>query len=94
MDFYCIEVLLGLPEFRVMHQVLGPQQLVLQLERRDIRIVCPQCGTCCSRVKENRPRGLRDLPSPSPTLPCCGCIYGVLGVQMAIIRPWERGQID
>ena len=27
MDFHCIEVLLGLPECRVIHQVLGPQQL-------------------------------------------------------------------
>jgi hypothetical protein len=26
MDFYCIDVLLGLPEVRVIHQVLGPQQ--------------------------------------------------------------------
>src|SRR5712664_150152 len=62
MDFHCIEVLLGLPEFRVIHQVLGPQQLALHLERRDHHIVCPQCGTCCSRVKERRPRCLRDLP--------------------------------
>ena len=62
MDFHCIEVLLGLPEFRVIHQVLGPQQLALHLERRDHHIVCPQCGTCCSRVKESRPRCLRDLP--------------------------------
>ncbi len=62
MDFHCIEVLLGLPEFRVIHQVLGPQQLELHLERRDNHIVCPQCGTCCSRVKESRPRCIRDLP--------------------------------
>jgi transposase len=62
MDFHCLEVLLGLPEFRVIHQVLGPQQLELHLERRDKHVVCPQCGTCCSRVKESRPRCLRDLP--------------------------------
>ena len=62
MDFQCLEVLLGLPEFRVIHQVLGPQQLELHLERRDNHIVCPHCGTCCSRVKESRPRCLRDLP--------------------------------
>src|SRR5439155_23733737 len=55
-------VLLGLPEFRVIHQLLGPQQLALHLERRDHHIVCPQCGTYCSRVKESRPRCLRDLP--------------------------------
>ena len=24
MDFHCVEVLLGLPEFRVIQQVLGP----------------------------------------------------------------------
>ena len=62
MDFQCIEVLLGLPEVRVIHQVVGPQQLELHLERRDTHIVCPQCGTGCSRVKESRPRCLRDLP--------------------------------
>jgi transposase len=62
MDFHCLEVLLGLPEFRVIHQVLGPQQLALHLERRDHHIVCPQCGTCCTRVKESRPRCIRDLP--------------------------------
>jgi transposase len=62
MDFQCVEVLLGLPEFRVIHQVLGSQQLDVHLERRDDHIVCPQCGTCCSRVKESRPRCLRDLP--------------------------------
>ena len=62
MDFHCLEVLLGLPEFRVIHQVLGPQQLELHLERRDHHLVCPQCGTCCSRVKESRPRCIRDLP--------------------------------
>ena len=62
MDFQCLEVLLGLPEFRVIHQVLGPKQLELHLERRDNHIVCPHCGTCCSRVKESRPRCLRDLP--------------------------------
>jgi transposase len=62
MDFHGIEVLLGLPAFRVIHQVLGPQQLALHLERRDQHLVCPQCGTCCSRVKESRPRCLRDLP--------------------------------
>lgn len=61
-DFQCIETLLGLPEFRVIGQVLGPQQLDLHLERRDDHIVCPRCQTCCSRVKESRPRCIRDLP--------------------------------
>jgi len=62
MDFHWVEVLLGLAEFRVIHQVLGSQQLDVHLERRDDHIVCPQCGTCCFRVKESRPRCLRDLP--------------------------------
>jgi transposase len=62
MDFHCIETLLGLPEFRVIGQVLGPRQLDLPLERRDTAIVCPRCQTSCSRVQESRPRCLRDLP--------------------------------
>jgi transposase len=62
MDFHGIETLLGLPEFRVIAQVLGPKQLDLHLERRDTHIVCPRCQTCCSRVKESRPRCIRDLP--------------------------------
>jgi transposase len=62
MDFHCIETLLGLPEFRVLGQVLGPQQLDLHLERRDDHLVCPRCQACCSRVKESRPRCIRDLP--------------------------------
>ncbi len=61
-DFQCIETLLGLPEFRVIGQGLGPQQLDLPLERRDDHLVCPRCQTGCSRVKESRPRGIRDLP--------------------------------
>src|SRR4029453_16613010 len=60
MDFHCLEALLGLPEFCVIDQVLGPQQLALHLERRDPSIVCPRCQTCCSQVKESRPRGIRD----------------------------------
>ena len=62
MDFHCIEVLLDLPEFRVIDQVLGPKQLDIHLERRETTIVCPRCQTCCSHVKESRPRCLRDLP--------------------------------
>jgi transposase len=62
MDFHCIETLLGLPEFRVIGQVLGPQQLEVHLERRDDHLVCPRCQTCCFRVKESRPRCIRDLP--------------------------------
>ena len=62
MDCNGIEVLLGLPEFRVINQVIQPDRLDLHLERRDPSIVCPRCQTCCSRVKESRPRCLRDLP--------------------------------
>src|SRR5205823_1411319 len=57
-----LETLLGLPEFRVIGQVLGPQQLEVHLERRDDHLVCPRCQTSCCRVKESRPRCLRDLP--------------------------------
>ena len=62
MDFHGIEALLGLPAFCVIGQVRGPQQLALHLERRDTSIVCPRCQTCCSQVKESRPRCIRDLP--------------------------------
>jgi transposase len=88
MDFHCIEVLLGLPAFRVIHQVLGPQQLEWHLERRDNHLVCPQCGTCCSRVQESRPRCIRDLPIlerpvmlwlPLRRFECPDCRH----------RPWE-----
>ena len=62
MDFQGIEALLGLPEFRVIAQVFGPQQLDLHLQRRDDHLVCPRCQAYCSHVKESRPRCLRDLP--------------------------------
>jgi len=62
MDFQGIEALLGLPEFRVIAQVCGPQQLDLHLQRRDDHLVCPRCQAYCSHVKESRPRCLRDLP--------------------------------
>jgi transposase len=62
MDFHGIETWRGLPEFRIIGQVLGPRQLDLPLERRDTPIVCPRCQTSCYRVKESRPRCLRDLP--------------------------------
>ena len=62
MDFHGIEALLGLPEFRVINQVIRPDRLDLHLVRRDPSIVCPRCQTCCARVKESRPRCLRDLP--------------------------------
>jgi transposase len=62
MDVYGIEALLGLPEFRVVDQVIGPKRLELHLQRRETSIVCPRCQTCCSRVQESRPRCMRDLP--------------------------------
>jgi transposase len=87
-DFQCIATLLGLPEFRVIGQVLGPQQLELHLERRDAHIGCPRCQTCCSRVQASRPRCLRDLPVlehpvrlwlPIRRFQCSECRH----------RPWE-----
>ncbi len=91
MDFHCIEALLDLPEFRVINQVLGPKQLALHLEGRANAIVCPRCQTCCSRVKESRPRCMRDLPIlERPTVlwlhvrrfECRGCQH----------RPWEKSE--
>ena len=91
MDFHCIEALLDLPEVRVIAQVLGPKQLELHLERRENTIVCPRCQTCCSRVKERRPRCLRDLPIlEHPTVlwlhlrrfACPACHH----------RPWEESE--
>ena len=62
MDVYGIEALLGLPEFRVVNQVILPKRLELHLQRRDTSIVCPRCQTCCFRVQDSRPRCIRDLP--------------------------------
>src|SRR5881296_3560634 len=91
MDVYGIEALLGLPEFRVVDQVIGPKRLELHLQRRDTSIVCPRCQTCCSRVQESRPRCIRDLPIlERPVLlwlhlrrfECQGCHH----------RPWETSE--
>src|SRR6266705_908169 len=91
MDVYGIEALLGLPEFHVIDQVIGPKRLDLSLERRDPCLVCPRCQTCCSRVKESRPRCIRDLPIlERPVLlwlhvrrfECQGCQH----------RPWETSE--
>jgi len=88
MDVYGIEALLGLPAFHVIDQVRGPKRLDVSLERRDTCLVCPRCQTCGSRVKERRPRGMRDLPILArPVLrwrhgrrfECQGCQH----------RPWE-----
>ena len=91
MDFHGIEAFLGLPEFRVIHQVMSPKQLELHLERRDAFIVCPRCQTRCSRVQDSRPRCLRDLPVlERPVLlwlhlrrfACTACHH----------RPWEKSE--
>ena len=91
MDVYGIEALLGLPEFHVIDQVIGPKRLDLSLERRATCLVCPRCQTCCSRVKESRPRCIRDLPIlERPVLlwlhvrrfECQGCQH----------RPWETSE--
>ena len=62
MDFYCMEACIALPEFQVINQVIRPQQLDIHLERRECTLVCPHCATSCSRVKESRPRCMRDFP--------------------------------
>src|SRR5919106_5134378 len=91
MDFHCIEAFLGLPEFRIIHQVMSPKQLELHLERRDSFIVCPRCQACCSRVQDSRPRCLRDLPMlERPVMlwlhlrrfACIACHH----------RPWEQSE--
>ena len=89
MDVYGIEALLGLPEFHVINQVIGPKRLELHLQRGETSIVCPRCQTCCSRVNDSRPRCIRDLPIlERPVLlwlhmrrfQCPDCQH----------RPWER----
>jgi len=91
MDFNCIEGLLALPEFRVIHQVMTPKHLEFHLERRNTCIVCPRCQTCCSRVQESRPRCIRDLPIlERPVVlwlhlrrfECAECHH----------RPWEKSE--
>ena len=91
MDFHCIEAFLGLPEFRIIPQVMSPKQLELHLERRDSFIVCPRCQACCSRVQASRPRCLRDFPMlERPVLlwlhlrrfACTACPH----------RPWEQSE--
>jgi transposase len=91
MDVYGIEALLGLPEFRVVNQVIRPTRLDLHLERRDTSIVCPQCQTCCSRVQDSRPRCLRDLP----ILECPVLLWLHLRrfeCQECHHRPWETSE--
>jgi transposase len=91
MDFHCIEMLLNLPEFRVIDQVIRPRELQLSLERRDSYLVCPHCQGCCFRIKESRERCIRDLPilDRPVTLQvhirrfkCSDCHH----------RPWEKSE--
>ena len=91
MDFHCIEMLLDLPEFRVISQVVRPHDLQLDLERRESYLICPRCQGCCSRIKEGRTRCLRDLPilDRRVTLQvhirrfeCSDCHF----------RPWEKSE--
>ena len=90
MDFPCIEALLGLPEFCVIGQVRGPQQLALHLERRDTSIVCPRCQTCCSQVKESRIRRIRDLPILEfPVVLCLHMRRFACSNAACRHRPWE-----
>jgi hypothetical protein len=91
MDVACIEAWLSLPAFRVIPQVISPQQLAFHLERRDPFIVCPRGQTCCSRVHERRPRCLRAFPMlerpvvlwlPRRRCACSDCRH----------RPWETSE--
>jgi transposase len=62
MDFDCIEMLLDLPEFHLIHLTFGDHQLHLHLQRQEHTIVCPRCQRVCERIKESRTRCIRDLP--------------------------------
>lgn len=62
MDFHCIDMLLNLPEFRLIDLDVGDHQLNLHLQRKAHAIVCPACNTICERIKESRTRRIRDLP--------------------------------
>lgn len=91
MDFHCIEMLLDLPEFQVIGQVLRPREVQLDLERREASLVCLYCQGGCSRIKEGRDRCIRDLPIlDRPVtlrlhirrLQCTDCRH----------RPWENSK--
>ena len=62
MDVHCIEMLLDLPEFRLIGLTLGDHQIDLHLQRQEHAIVCPRCQRVCERIKESRSRCIRDLP--------------------------------
>ena len=91
MDFQCLDVLLGLPAFRVIQQVLGPQQLEVHLERRDDHLVCPHCGTAVPTGRK-ADRGA-SATCPSWSIPSCGgCTCGVVRAASAGIAPGKRVQ--
>lgn len=62
MDVHCIEMLLDLPEFRLIGLTLGDHQIDLHLQRQEHAIICPRCQRVCERIKESRSRCIRDLP--------------------------------
>lgn len=91
MDFHCIEMLLDLPEFQVIGQVIRPHEVQLDLERRDTSLVCPYCQGGCFRIKESRARCIRDLPILERPVTlrlhirrfqCSDCRH----------RPWEKSE--
>jgi len=91
MDYECIDALLGLPEFRVIDQVIRPHELELHLERRDAYLICPRCQGCCERIKAGRARCIRDVPMferpvtlrlHARRFKCSDCHH----------RPWEKSE--
>ena len=54
MDVHCIEMLLDLPEFRLIGLTLGDHQIDLHLQRQEHAIICPRCQRVCERIKESR----------------------------------------
>jgi hypothetical protein len=63
LDFDCIEMVLNLPEFRLLNLTFGDHQLDLHLQRKERFIVCPRCESVCERIKESRTRCIRNLPN-------------------------------
>lgn len=91
MTYECIEEVLALPEFRIIHQEMGSERLNLHLQRREVFIACPRCQSVCSQVLESRSRCLRDLPILERPVwlwlhlrrfDCPGCHH----------RPWEKSE--
>ena len=88
MDFECIETWLELTEFRVIGQVLKPQELNLHLGHRDTSLICPHYQGSCTRIQEGRECRIRDLPLlnrpitlrlPVRQFQCTECHYPPVG---------------